>query len=37
VECVGDNIPTMTAVGNDLPDGFDHIFSLPLLAKGKEG
>lgn len=37
VECIGDNIPTLTAVGNDLPDGFDHIFSLPLLAKGKEG
>ena len=36
VECIGDNIPTMTATGNDLPSGFDHIFSLPLQAKAKE-
>jgi len=33
VECLSDNVPTLTATANDLPDGFDHIFSLPLEAK----
>lgn len=34
VECLSDNVPTLTATANDLPDGFDHIFSLPLMAEG---
>lgn len=33
VECLSDNVPTLTATANDLTDGFDHIFSLPLEAK----
>ena len=37
VECLGDNVPTLTATGNDLPEGFDHIFSLPLVGKAKKG
>ncbi len=33
IECLSDNVPTLTATANDLPDGYDHIFSLPLQAK----
>ena len=36
VVCLWDNIPTMTATGNDLVDGYNEIFSLPLLAKAKK-
>lgn len=36
VECLGDNVPTLTATANDLPNGFDHIFALPLMAKAKK-
>ncbi len=37
VECLSDNVPTLTAVGNDLPNGYNEIFSLPLYAKASEG
>lgn len=33
VECLSDNVPTLTATANDLPEWYNHIFSLPLLAK----
>lgn len=36
VECIGDNIPTMTATSNDLEEWYSHAFSLPLQAKAKE-
>lgn len=36
VECLSDNVPTLSAIGNDLPNGYDHIFALPLTAKAKK-
>lgn len=35
IENLWDNVPLMTAVANDLPDWFEHIFSLPLASKWK--
>ncbi len=36
VECLSDNVSTLTATSNDLPNGYNHIFALPLTAKAKK-
>lgn len=36
VECLSDNVPTLTACSNDLPNGYDEIFAMPLLAKASQ-